>query len=107
MWTFDSDGFCWERSATEVKFSTWGSSRPSTLNQNRGHVAVADCGELKSHCAVEGPVFPRVVRKRDFRLRELVPTPLNLRSLRRASAVSAFRFRWLSRRSFTNASALQ
>src|SRR5215471_13290785 len=35
------------------------------------------------------------MRKRDFRLRELVPTPLNLRSLRRASAVSAFRFRWL------------
>ena len=57
-----------------------------------------DCGKFKSHCAVpgpvvEGPVFPRVVRERDFRLRELVPTPLNLRSLRRACAVSAFRFR--------------
>ena len=38
--------------------------------------------------AVEGPVFPGVVRERDFRLRELVPTPLNLRSLRRASQES-------------------
>src|SRR5262245_40536689 len=35
MWTFDSDAFCWERSATEVKFSTCASSLDGCACLNR------------------------------------------------------------------------